>query len=70
MSFVIRTLAAVVLVGLAIPSAQAAPQAICGAHGRYLNTDGGYTPCDIAAILVGGGGEKILLSSTTWSPLN
>ncbi|CAG7853264.1 SubName: Full=Uncharacterized protein {ECO:0000313/EMBL:CCA71957.1} [Serendipita indica DSM 11827] len=30
-------------------------QAICSSHGMFLNTESGHTPCDIGALLVGGG---------------
>ncbi|KIM21141.1 hypothetical protein M408DRAFT_333649 [Serendipita vermifera MAFF 305830] len=33
----------------------AVPQAICGSHGLFLNTQSGHTPCDIASLLVGNG---------------
>lgn len=36
--------------------ALALSQANCAYHALYLNTENGYTPCDIASFLVGDGG--------------
>jgi len=48
-----KVISLVALVAAAAVSAR--PQAICGLHGRYLNSADQHTPCDLAAILVGGG---------------
>jgi hypothetical protein len=49
------TRTALFVVASLIGGALSASQAICGMHGRWLNTQDGHTPCDIAAILIGGG---------------
>ena len=55
LSFKVLTLAAV----LGVASVNAADTALCGAHGIMLRADNGLSPCEIASLMVGQGGEHL-----------
>lgn len=42
---------------LGAASVSAADTALCGAHGISLKADNGLSPCEIASLMVGKGGE-------------
>ncbi len=56
-SFSLKTFALAAVLGTA--SVSAVDTALCGAHGISLKADNGLSPCEIASLMVGQGGERL-----------